>query len=125
MTDNEQYNIKYNLVLQLINKILVNIQKPEITDLIQFTDIQRETLLNESNLAIIESMESELFKYFDKTKCSYYRKAETKNNHIINCLRGLCKQIDYKMNSKEKGNVVVIDNEHYCKKYYVYFIEKK
>lgn len=124
MTDNDQSNIKYNLVMQLINKILVNIQKPEITDLVQFTNIQRESLLNESNLAIIESMESELFKYFNKAKCSYYRKAETKNNYVVNCLRGLCKQIDYKMNSIEKGHVIVIDNKHYCEKYYVYFIEK-
>ena len=29
------------------------------------------------------------------------------------------------MNSKEKGNRVVINGERYCKKYFVYFIEKK
>ena len=74
MSENDQ--AKYKLVLDLVNKILLNIGKSEIGELEQFSDIHRESLLNETNLTIIEDMEPLLFKFFDKTKSGYYRKNE-------------------------------------------------
>jgi hypothetical protein len=106
---------KYNLVLELVNKILVNIGESPINELDQFKNIQREKLLNESNLTIIEEMENDLFKYFDKKKSGYYRKTETKVNHVINFLRGLCKQINYKIYSIEKSISIEKDGKkYYC-----------
>lgn len=122
MSDNdENYNIKYQLVLSLANKILVNIGKTEIKELSEFNGVIRTDLITDSNLQIINDMEDELYKYFDKIKSGYYFKKDSSTNYIVNCLRGITKQIDYKFESKLKDITIKIDGINGCRKKFTFY----
>lgn len=120
----ENFDTKYQLILTLINKILVNIDKPQIKNLTEFKDIVKSDIVSESNLLIVNSMEDNLYKYFDKKKSGYYQKNETNEKYVLNCLRATCKQIGFKLIGKEKGKRVKIDGQSFSQKYFIYRIEK-
>ena len=65
-------------------------------------------------------MESELYKYFDKEKCGYYRKT---NTYVLNFIRGMIKQLGYKVFRKEKDKHVEINGINYRKKFIYFHIE--
>lgn len=111
---------KYKLALKFINNILVNAQKSEINDILEFKDINRQQIVTQQNLDILTNMESEIYKLFDKVKCGFYRKSD---NYVINCLRGMIKQIGYKIILEQKDKTVNINGESYRKKYMIYHIE--
>ena len=81
---------KYKVILKLVNKILINLDKKEITDLTGFIDIDREDIIKDENNKTLVEMEKEIFKFFDKRKTGYYRKSDTL---ILNCLRGFLKDL--------------------------------
>jgi len=93
---------KYKILLKLINKMLINIKKDEIDDLTGFINIDRDDIIKEVNITLLKSMEKELFKHYSKNKCGYYRKS---NAFVLNCLRGMLKEIGYKLTyiTKELG----------------------
>ena len=123
MSDNGQEleQIKYNLVLELVNKILVNIGKPEITDLTDFTKVDKSLLSEQSNIDILNDMEDEIYKYFEKSKCGYYRKT---NSYLINFLRCSLKTFNYKLDSREMEKGFIANDVKYRKKVTVYSITK-
>lgn len=120
----ENFDIKYQLVLTLVNKILVNINKPQIKNLTDFKDIVRSDITSESCLKIINDMEDNLYKYFDKKKSGYYQKNETNEKYVLNCLRAMNKQIGFKLIGKEKGKRVKINGQSFSQKFFIYHIEK-
>ncbi len=65
-----------------------------------------------------------LYNFLNANSLGFYCKEDNNINYVVNFIRSLCKQIDYKMYSKERGHRTVINGERYCKKYFVYFIEK-
>ena len=79
---------KYKVSLKLVNKILVNIGKEEIDELTKFVDIDREDIIKDVNMTTLTEMEGEVFQYFDKMKCGYYRKT---GSIVLNRLRGMMK----------------------------------
>lgn len=96
---------KYKVILKLINKILTNLEKPEIDDLTKFTNIDREDIIKDINLKALTDMEDELFPLFDKDKCGYYRKT---NHRILTILRGCLKDMGYNFTyiQKEKSELI-------------------
>jgi len=116
--------IKYNLVLELVNKFLINMNKPVITDLTDFKDIVRQDVITEANYKVVEEMENNIFKYFDKAKSGYYQKKRAGDNYTVNFLRGLLRQINHEIISKEKDVCVIINDNKYRKKITVFDISK-
>src|SRR5438477_7069284 len=89
--DNEIEKEKYNIALEFINKILNNINKPKIKELTEFTNIDREDIIKEINIGTLKEMENEIFKFFNKKKCGYYRKTDAL---VLNCLRSMMKELE-------------------------------
>jgi hypothetical protein len=119
MSENQ---IKYNLILELVNKFLINMNKSEITDLIEFKDIDREIINNDKNKNIICEMESNIYKYFNKKDCGFYRKSA--DGFVINCIRGMTKEIGYTVSTKRKTKSKIIDNKSYQSLFPFYSIIK-
>ena len=91
---------KYKVCLRLINKILVNIGKEEVDDLIKFKDIDRLDIIKDINRVDLEKLGPELFKYFDKAKFAWYRRRTTKF-YNLSFLRYMCDNLGYQLNYYE------------------------
>lgn len=111
---------KYKVALKLVNKILVNIGKEEIDDLIKFSGIDREDIIKEVNKKSLMEMEGELVELFTKKKLGLYRKTD---GIVLNCLRGLMKEIGYQLVKEQKGKMVIIDGKSYEKTCMIYSIQ--
>lgn len=120
----ELEQIKYNLVLELVNKFLLNMNKPLITQLEQFKDIVRQDVITEANYKAVEEMESSILKHFDKAKSGYYQKKRSVDNYPVNFIRGLLRQINYKLEHKEEDKTIKMNNQSYRQKIIFYSIEK-
>ena len=94
---------KYKMALKLINVILANIGKDQIDDLTKFVDVNREDIIKDINKQSLNDMEKEVFPLFSKDKCGYYRKT---NSFVLNCLRGMMKEIGYSMRAREQKRQV-------------------
>ena len=116
----DKANTKYILALDFLNHILTNNNKPNINDILDFKDITRQEILKQENLNKLNEMETELYKHFDKMKCGYYRKTD---NYVINCFRGILKEIGYKGQYNEIDKTVNIDGTNYRKKFMIYYIK--
>lgn len=81
---------KYILLLEYVNKILENMNKNPINDLLEFKNIDRLDIIKDDNIKILDTMAPRLFKKFNKDKCGYYRKVDS---IALNCLRGMCKEL--------------------------------
>jgi hypothetical protein len=90
---------KYIITLKYVNALLKNINKDQIDDLTQFRLIERDDLLCEANKKTFHDMEDEIFKYFNKKKCSYYKKSPS---YVLICLKAMCKIIGLKVSIKKK-----------------------
>ncbi|QKF94781.1 hypothetical protein QKU48_gp1323 [Fadolivirus algeromassiliense] len=110
---------KYKIALKLVNLILVNIGKEEVDDLTKFKDIDREDIIKDVNKKSLQDMESELFPLFNKKKVGYYRKTD---GLVLNCLRGMMKDIGFEMHKVQKGKMVIFDGKSYEKTCMIYCI---
>jgi hypothetical protein len=111
---------KYILGLKFLNIILQNNNKPQINDILDFKNITRQEILKEDNLNKLNEMENELYKYFDKIKCGYYRKT---TNYVITFFQQMLKELGYKAIRNERDFTVNIDGVNYRKKFMIYHIE--
>lgn len=115
---------RYVLLLKIVNSILTNIGKSNITNLLQFRDIDRADIVKKENNDLVMSMEKELFQYFNKFSCGYYRKDKT-DNFVLTFLRGACEDIGFKFeyNKKYIRETISNTNVKISKTHYFYFIE--
>ncbi len=113
-------SVKYMIALDLLNKILTNMGKEEITDLYEFVDIYRDDIMEEVNKMSLSEMENEIFKYYNKDKCGYYRKTK---NYIVNCIRSMIKEIGYQFCYIKKDKVSTINGKTYRRTYVIYSIK--
>lgn len=113
-------NDKYKVILKLINKILVNLEKPEIDDITQFVNIDREDVIKEKNCQVMTEMEPELFPLFNKDKCGYYRHTQYR---ILSILRCCLKDMGYELLFKKKELYFSIDGKNYRKSHVFYYIK--
>ena len=75
---------KYILALQFINHILINNNKPQIQDILEFKNVTRQEILKQENLDKLNEMENDMYKHFDKMKCGFYRKNEDRKSTRLN-----------------------------------------
>ena len=116
----EKDSDKYKVALKLINKILKNMGKEEVDDITKFNDIDREDIIKEVNKKALDAMNNELFKYFNKKDCGYYRKTDA---IVLNCLRGMMKEAGYELVKKQKGVCKEIDGKKYERTHMIYSIK--
>lgn len=112
---------KYDIALKFINKILTNLAKDQIDELTKFRNIDREDIIKEVNKTTLDEMSKDLFQYFDKSKCRFYRKTP---NLVTNVLRGMCKELNMIFQIQKKDKCVRIDGKTYKKCCYFYTINK-
>lgn len=113
---------KYIIVLKIINKILENIGKNPIDDLINFTNIDRIYIIKNENNQFLYDQEKEIFKIFDRAKCGWYRRKTTKN-FILTFLRYICDEIGLEFIYEKKDITENINNINYRKKHLYYSIK--
>ena len=111
---------KYKVALKFVNKILTNLGKEEVDDLTKFVNIGRDDILKEANKQSYIEMENELFPQFNKHNCGYYRKVPT---IVLNCLRGMMKEIGYGLTYSKKDIYVEINRQNFRKTGYFYSIK--
>lgn len=103
-------NKKYNVALKLINKILVNIGKEPIDDLMDFKMIDREDLAKPENLKIIEEMEEEIFKVFNKKTCDWLKRNKI-NEYQFTILKVILSELNLKFSKSYKQKIRV---KYFC-----------
>jgi hypothetical protein len=111
---------KMVIAMKFINNILTNSNKPEVNVITDFKDVKREEIVTQQNLDILNNMEEEIYKHFDKIKCGFYRKSDS---YVLNCFRGMVKQLGHKPVHKEKDKTVNVEGVNYRKKFVYYHIE--
>ncbi len=111
--------IKYKLALKLVNKILTNIGKPEIDDLIEFIKIDRDDIISEETRKCFKEMMEELYEHYDKLHCAYYRQTDT---IVLNALRGFMKEIGHELYYEKKDITEAINGKTYRRTHFYYSI---
>lgn len=111
LISNESQEDKMKRVtLEIFNKILVELKKPEIDDLCDFVKIPRKTLVGETYKNIVNENMKYIFENgFNKTEFAPYIKT-LKSPHIA-FLRDMLKKIGYDMPGKNR-TVYAEDNKH-------------
>jgi hypothetical protein len=110
---------KYIILLKYVNLLLVGMGKPEINDLIEFVDIDKNDIITEQNMHSFNEMKNELFAIFDKKKCGYYYKTK---NQPLNSLRSFVKDIGYNIWIKQRNITEYVNNKTYQKTHTFYTI---
>lgn len=111
---------KYKVLLKFVNNILANIGKSKINNLNEFIDIDREDIIKDVNIKMLKNMEDEIFKYYNKHKCGYYRKSDT---YVLNCLRGMLKQMNIEISYKQREKSEYINNVSFKRTHTLYSIK--
>ena len=111
---------KYKIALKLVNCILVNIGKNTINDLVDFKEIDREDIIKDINKESMYKMENEIFLLFDRTNVGYYRKTKYVT---LNWLRGILKEIGYKLTKSNVERTEIINDKRYKVLYTFYQIK--
>jgi hypothetical protein len=112
---------KLNVLVNVLNNILDNMQKSQITKLTEFNNIKKKDLICNTNKQIIEQNYAYIFKYFKKTSCQFYQRNKIKN-YIITLLKEMCKDVGYIFKSSIIVDVIEFNGEKYKKKTTYYSI---
>lgn len=111
---------KYKIILKLLNKILKNNGKDEITDITKFADIDRDDIIKDVNRQALKEMEDDIYKLYDKKKCGYYNKSK---GTVLNCLRGMMRDSGFEFNYENKEVYKNIDGKRFRKTLFLYSIK--
>ncbi len=99
--ERDKATIKYNILLKLLNKILVNIGKNQITDVLDFKNINKKDIELEVNNKILDEMKVDLTNYFGSF--SIILKKIKKENYILVYLKHMCKVLNFKLKPSKVG----------------------
>ncbi len=88
------YKIRIDLILKVLNQVLTTIGKPQIAQLIDFKDIDRDDIIKDTVLVEVEKLYDEIFAVFNKTTCRYYKR-KTTNEYILTLIRTMLHAINY------------------------------
>jgi len=111
---------KYKILLEFVNKILINLDKEEITDLAQFQNIDRLDIIKPCNIVVLNNMAPTIFKHFNKKKCNYYRKTKSM---VLNVIRGMCKELGVSLHLDQRKISERINNRSYIRTNMFYTIK--
>ena len=111
----EEINLKIKkiIIIKILNGMLEinNLQK--ITKLEDFIEIDKDVIMNENTKQILNDMDNEISKYFEKSKIGYYRK--TAPAYQLNIIRGLLQSIGYKIDRIPKTKTINGEKIHEIK----------
>lgn len=93
---------KYLVLLGLLNNILVNNNKSTIDIITDFKNIPRQEIIKPENKQMIEAMEDEIFKHYNKISCGWSRKNRVKH-YILTLLKTMCSDINLEFQSTKKN----------------------
>ena len=103
---------RYVVLLKFLNCVLTNIGSKNIKKIEEFKDIDREDIIRDVNKILLDgNMGDELYKYFDKAACGWYRRKQTET-YILSFLRYSCKNIGYSFEYYQKDIVTQINNKN-------------
>lgn len=111
---------KYKVLLKFVNNILVNIGKSKIDELTEFINIDREDIIKDINVKTLKTMEKEIFKYYSKNNCGYYRKS---NGFALNCLRGMLKELGLELTYIQKEKSEIVNDKSFKRTHLLYSIK--
>lgn len=83
---------KRNVLLKLLNGILKNIGKNEITSVFDFKQINRDDLISEENEKLYKDMQEEIYEYYGKYNMKYNQKDKVKN-YLLILLKAMCNDL--------------------------------
>ncbi len=109
------------ILLKFVNKILSNLNKPTISSLLSFVEIDRDDILNDINRTIFDEMESEILEHFNKEKYLLGKKKSPKK-FVLNFLKSACSESGYNLNYVKKDNTVLVDGRKYRRTLFLYSI---
>jgi hypothetical protein len=112
---------KYIFALKFINKLLENMNKNQIDDITHFKEIDREDIILPINIQTLSEMTDEITEYFDKLKCGLYNASS--KSVVLNCLRGMMKQMGYELYHKRRDITININGVNYRKTRLFYSIK--
>jgi hypothetical protein len=100
-----QHEQMKRVMLEIINKILAQMNKTQINDLSEFIDIRRDDMVSDKCAEVINDNKKYIFdNCFDRHQCQVY---QTKVAHKhISILKGMLKQIGYVLLSKNHKKMV-------------------
>jgi len=103
---------RYTILLKFVNCILTNIGKQNVKRLEDFKNIDREDIIKDINKNLLENnIGDELYKYFDKVSCGWYRRKST-DTYILSFLRCSCKIIGYSFEYYQKDIGVPVNGRN-------------
>lgn len=115
--EDDQTEEKKIVMLEFLNRLLLNSDMEPINEITEFNDVLRQDLIKDSSVKIMENSLPVIFGPFHKDKCNYYRKCITQN-YIIVLLRYMCLDIGYKLCSKQH-NAKIGDKDKRITTYYI------
>jgi len=110
------------ILLKFVNKILTNLGKPSISNLLNFVDVDRDDILNDVNKTIFDEMESEILEHFNKEKYLLSKKKSPKK-FVLNFLKSACGESGYNLNYVKRDNTVLVDGRKYRRTLFLYSIK--
>jgi hypothetical protein len=109
-------NIMNDVALKIINQLLKKMNRDEIIDFVEFKNIRRDELLNKNCKDVINENLKYIFDNgFDKKKCGYYGlNSQTLKNSHLSIIKGMLKEIGYKLASKTLCRSINGEKIFYC-----------
>ena len=115
-----QHDKMKRVMLEIVNKILIKMNRDAIHDLCDFVDVQRDELIKDEYAEIIDNCKEYIFlNGFDKHRCQLHQ-AKVTYVHI-SIFKGMLKQIGYSLFSKNHKKMV----NKVCESYTTYSIKEK
>lgn len=114
--------LKKEVLIKLLNRVLIEMKKDEITDIIAFEKIDREKLLIVDTLKILNDMEEEIFKVFNKYTCRWYRRSAAKQYFLV-FIKNACSDIGYKLTSTQRDVSEIVNNKSFRRTHIFYSIK--
>lgn len=115
------FNKKKESLLQLLNELQLD-SSQKFSDLPDFKNIPRNSLINDSNIQKFSDMEHTIFSYFDRRSCGWYQR-KTMKAYIIAFLRHACKDLGYQLKSHQKNITEKLNGRTFrCASTYYYII---
>jgi tRNA(Glu) U13 pseudouridine synthase TruD len=112
---------KYKILLKLVNQILTNINKPNITKLTEFKDIDREDLIKDIHDESFRALEYKIYDHFDKGASGWYRRKSVKA-YILTFLKYACNDINLLFRADSRSVQEVIDGKSFSRTHTFYSI---
>jgi len=119
----EKIKGKYDVLLEVLNKILVNIGNPKILQLTEFSKINREDIIKECNENIINEMEEVILEHYEKGNICWYQRKSIKH-YILSFIRNACLILGYKFDYIKKSVVIKSNGINRTVTILLYSIEK-